>query len=403
MATSLSHVRPGDLITADLMNTLIDKLNDLEAAVDSGLGGGTTSPHTVVISGLIPVSGTIRVGDFLQVLGQNFDFSIGAQHVYIDDTLITAFDGPNCSDMRLVFRVPLTFNKVPSTGQTALLTVSNATSTAQRTLTLQSAMVLAGGIDVNPQGVQPATIVPSAAATFQYQLVSQANLDATYNLTAAITTAQNQADWQSRVRILDSDQTTEVQSVQLAPNQQKTIFVRLTQVPPATNGVAFGVTLNVQAATGNAGGTSGLQGFTVGTPADQPDTTITLNVPSIEVGQGTGSATPTAVTIGANGISNLSYPATFTLAGTYNVDVSFGNGATNWDVAFIAPVAAPLQLHASLTILSSDLANPQGVAPKNITFTLRRNVGATAGTLQLKLTRQGETHFAAKTLQLQLG
>lgn len=402
MATSLSHVRPGDLITADLMNTMIDKLNDLEAAVNSGQGS-TTSPHAVVISGLIPVSGTIRVGDFLQVLGLNFDFSIGAQHVYIDDTLISAFDGPNCSDTRLVFRVPLTFNNVPAAGRTALLTVSNATSTAQRTLTLQSAMVLAGGIDVNPQGVQPPTVVPNTAATFQYQLISQANLDATYNLTATITTAANQADWQSRVRILDTNQTTEIQSVHLAPNQQKTIFVRLTQVPPATNGVAFGLTLNVQAATGNSGGTSGIQNLVVGTPADQPDTTITLNVPSIEVSQGTGSATPTAITIGANGISNLSYPATFTLAGTYDVDVAFGQGATNWDVAFLQPPAVPLQLHASLTILSSDLANPQGIAPKNIAFTLRRNAGATAGTLQLKLKRQGETRFAAKTLQLQLG
>jgi hypothetical protein len=400
--TTLQHVRPGDLITADLVNTMIDKLNDLETAVNSGQGD-TTQTHAVVISSLIPISGNIRVGDFLQVLGQNFDFSIGAQHVYIDDTLITAFDAPNCSDTRLVFRVPLTFNNIPAAGKSAILTVSNATSTAQRTINLQSAMTLAGGIDVNPQGVQPATPLPNAAATFQYQLISQANLDATYNLTASITTAANQADWQSRVRILDTNQSSEIQSVHIAPNQQKTIFVRITQVPPATNGVAFGLTLNVLSTAGNVGGSSGVQNFVVGTPADQPDTTITVNVPSIEVSQGTGSVSTTAVTISANGISNLSYPSTFTLEGTYDVDVSFGNGAANWDVAFIQPAEAPLQLHSSLKILSSDLANPQGAAPKNITFTLRRNASATAGTIQLKLKRQGQTSFAAKNLQLQLG
>ena len=398
MPTSIPRVRPGDLITADLMNTMIDRLNALEAAVAAG--EGTPTAHAVSISGLIPANGNVRVGDFLQVFGQNFDFSIGAQRVFIDTTRVDAFDGANCSDTKLVFRIPSTITDVPSGGRPAILTVNNATSTARWTITLLPALELVGAIDVNP--MPPPQIVPSTQVTFQYELVCNATLATTYDLTATLTPAANPDAWRGQVHILDTNQATEINQLRLVPNQRKTIFVRINQVPAGTNLVSFDLVLDVKSTAGNVGGSS-LKTYVVGGPAEEIDETTKVNVPSIEVLPGSsGAVTSSTVTVGA-GTVNLSYPVIFEVQGNYDLDVVFSNGATNWSVAFMGLGVPPRQTHATIRISDTDLANPQHTAPKNIAFSLRRDAGATAGRIQLKIQRQGQARFAEKTMQLLIG
>jgi len=64
-----SHVKPGDLITADFFNSLLDRLEALEAQ------GGPAGMLT--ITALEPATGPYRVGTQLIVRGTNFDFSVG--------------------------------------------------------------------------------------------------------------------------------------------------------------------------------------------------------------------------------------------------------------------------------------------------------------------------------------
>jgi hypothetical protein len=401
MATQLSYVQPGDLITASQINSLIDLLNSVQKQLDALQAGGGGPAGAVSISSLIPPSGTIKVGDILTVLGNNFGFSVGAQRVYVDDTQVNSFESGS-GDQTLIFRIPSTITNVPASGRPAILTVSNAISTAQRTLLLQSSLVLAGGVDVNPKGAQPPTPAAGSLVTFQFQLISQANLDSDYTLTPVVTVASNQAAWQANAHVLDSDNTTEIKSVHLAAGQQKTVYVTLSPIPAGTNGTQFGIALNVQSTSGNAGGSSGTQSYTVGSQAQQPDTTITINSPSIEVVSGTGSVDPTAVTVSSGGVVNLSYPLTFTVAGFYNIKISFLSGATNWDAAYVQPPGGT-GLQNQMQILDTELNNPQGMAKKNITFSLRRNQTATAGEIELDLNRQGATSLASRRLQLKLG
>jgi hypothetical protein len=401
MATQLPYVQPGDLITAGQINSLIDLLNSVQRQLDALQAGGSGPAGAVSISSLIPPSGTIKVGDILTVLGNNFGFSVGAQRVYIDDTQVNSFE-KGSGDQTLIFRIPSTLTNVPANGRPAILTVSNAISTAQRTLLLQSSLVLAGGVDVNPKGVQPSAPAAGSLATFQFQLISQANLDSDYTLTPVVTVASNQAAWQANAHVLDSDNKTEIKSVHLAAGQQKTVYVTLSPIPAGTNTTPFGVALNVQSTSGNAGGSSGTQSYVVGSTAQQPDTTITINSPSMEVVSGTGSVDPTAVTVGSGGVVNLSYPLTFTVAGFYDMKISFLSGATNWDVAYVQPPGGA-GLQNQLQILDTELNNPQGMAKKNIIFSLRRNPTATPGEIELDLNRQSATSSASRRLQLKLG
>jgi hypothetical protein len=401
MATQLPHVRPGDLITAIQVNSMIDLLNTVQQQLEALQAGSTGPSGAVSISSLIPPSGTIQVGDILTVLGNNFDFSVGAQRVYVDDKSVDSFESGS-GDQKLIFRIPSTITDVPANGRPAILTVGNATSTAQRTLSLRSPLVLAGGIDVNPQGVQPPAPGDGQDATFQFQLVSQANLDADYTLTPVVTVAANQASWQGNVHVLDSNQTTEIKNIHLAAGQQKTVYIRISPVPPGTNTVPFGIALNVQSTNGKVGGSSGTHNYVVGSPAEQPDTTITINAPSIEVVTGTGSITATTVTVGSGGVVNLSYPLTFSVAGFYDTEVNFLSGAANWDMAYVQPPGGA-GTENQLQILDGELRNPQGMAKKNIVFSLRRNTNAAAGEIELSLNRQGETRSASRRMQLKLG
>ncbi|HXH38771.1 MAG TPA: IPT/TIG domain-containing protein [Thermoanaerobaculia bacterium] len=400
----IPNVLPGDLITAGLTNIIINRLNDVYVQLLQ-LESAATSNNEVVITSLVPPSGNVKVGDLLTVNGQNFGVSTGLMRVFVDDTPITGLQSG--SDQQIVFQIPLTFTDVPSNGRPAIVTITNQSTSGQRTIVLQPAQSLAGGVEVNVRGVQPATPQSSIPATFEFQLVSGTNLDATYNVSASVvpnldSAAARSAGWQGFVHILDSDQTTEVQQVHLAPNQQKTLFVRINPIPPNSDGVSFDVTLTVQSTSGNAGGSSGAHTYKVGTPADVPDTTITIGGPSLATGSGTGSATATTVTVNSAN-THLSYPATFTLAGIYNIDIVLGNGAANLNTAVLDPPTSPLVPHATLQIFDTELHNPQGMASKNILIALGSKTGSTAGNVTLKVQRQGETRMVTKTMQLQLG
>jgi hypothetical protein len=394
MAQLFPNVLPGDLITADQMNRIVQTLNGLNDRV-TALEGSVIGGSAVVITDLVPPSGNVQVGNQLVVIGRNFGFSVGSQRVYIDDLRVDTFL-PGSSDSQLIFIIPPSITNVPQQGRAATLTVSNSSSSATRTLMLQSALVLTGTIDVSSQGVTPATITQGVPATFAFLLSSRANLDATVAVSATVNVAANQPAWQANVQLLDSNQTPLASNQVLVRAGQTTLInVRIGPVPAGTNGQQFSLQVDVTAG-GSVSGSSGPVTQTVGNPADQPDTTIkTLNFSSSHIlPPGAGNVTATQITLNANASTRISLNADFTLVGNYVLTPTLISPATNWTVGLLNSTPSPFP------IIAADLANAQGVASKTLDFNVQRLAGATNGQIEFKVQRQGAAQFRRYVMTL---
>lgn len=80
--TSFTSVRPGDVISSDLMNFLLAKLEEMEARINDLEQGGSTSGD-LTITGFDPPS-QVAAGQELGVLGAGFDFPPTNNVVTID-------------------------------------------------------------------------------------------------------------------------------------------------------------------------------------------------------------------------------------------------------------------------------------------------------------------------------
>lgn len=142
MATNpLQHVLPGDLITADWANGVVDELNSLAAQL-AALGSppqGQPAAGAPVLTGRTP-SGDVHVNDQLTLLGKNFS-PLSSARINIGGVVVTQFLAGS-SDTQLRFSVP----NVPP-GPVGI-TVSTPQGTSSNML---SANVLAA---VQPQGGQ---------------------------------------------------------------------------------------------------------------------------------------------------------------------------------------------------------------------------------------------------------
>ncbi len=391
MAQLFPDVLPGDLITADEMNQILHAINSLNDRV-SALEGSVIGGSGVVITDMIPPSGTVTVGDQMTVFGRNFGFSVGSHRVYVDDLRVTAFKAGS-SDTQLIFDIPLSIVDVPPEGRSAMLTVSNASSSAQRTLLLKSALVLTGSVDVISKGVTPTTIAAGQPATFSFSLRSRANLDARFAINATISVAANQSEWQNNVQILDSSQAVLAnKQIDVPAGQEVAFSVRIGPVPAGTDGVPF--TLRVEAVAGNVTGSSGDIMQTVGQVADQPDNTITLNFSSSRV-QGTGAVTATEIRLSSGSSAKVSLNATFTVVGSYDLTPSLLGGATNWQAQpLLSTTPNPFP------ITQQDLSNPQGISAQTLDFVVTPQAGATSGQIEFKVQRQGSTKSRKFTMTL---
>ncbi|HEX3184342.1 MAG TPA: hypothetical protein VHQ94_06085 [Pyrinomonadaceae bacterium] len=127
MASEFPHVRPGEVITSDLMNRIIDKLAELDERI--GGGGGPTTPD--VITGFNPALQQ-AVGGPLTIFG-NFDGSLAANTVMIDSTVIPTADllGGSRAD-RLIFNIPKTIVVASSGFRDVTVSVQTTTKGSAR-------------------------------------------------------------------------------------------------------------------------------------------------------------------------------------------------------------------------------------------------------------------------------
>lgn len=400
------QVQPGDLITADFMNTIVAQLQALEERVAAL--EGVDDDGSIAITHLIPsatAESPIRAGQVLRIIGRNFGVSLGAHRVFFDSIPVQSYiEAP--SDTVLVVAVPTALS-IPQSGRPVALTVSNGVATEVRTIhVLPVEQTLSGDIDVfwrdarspnpEPNPIPTPSGTTPQVVTFFYRLRSRANLPAAFTIDPIISVP----DWQNSLQVLDAEGSVlSGRQIQLAPNQEVNFAIRATLDEPSTSVTDF--TLNVVASSG--GVTGGLQrSFTLDVPVEEGDDQITLVTTEATVfNLSTGSTDPSGgsfdaasntITVAPGFRLDLTFAATFQQAEVHNVTVQADSGTTNWDVQLRTPNTGVYD--------ETGQAPPIVEAPR---FSVVPQAGASpSGQVTFRIQRQGETQSQTRTYTLAL-
>ena len=388
MASTLSQAKPGDLITASDWNALVDAVNSAMiriAALEAGSQPGTG----LAITQLVP-DGPYRVGDTLQIIGRNFQFSIGATRVFFNATQVLSLL-PTSTDSRLEFVIP-TVPGVTEAGTTVDLVVLNqGESVSRQVVLLPRQTPLQGNVTVEYVNVTPTTILPDQPATFGYRIRSGTNNRATWSIAPRVSVAAGGAAWNSQLGVLDdTGGVIASRQITLDPGEERNFSVRIGTVPAGTNGVQFGLVVNAQA--DGISGSSGIRQFTVGTADVPPDASITLALQP--AASSAGALVGSTLTVPGGASRTLAIAATFTVAGTYTLTRNVLGGATGWTAT---PISGTPN---SYSISSADLA-ASGQAQRLMRFSVAATAGATQNAeLEVRLQRSGQSAFRSVVVTL---
>lgn len=344
MAQLLNHAQPGDIITAEDWNLVVDAINELlQSGQQTGIKVAATLPPGTVID-------PVRIGQIVQITGQNFGFSIGQSKVSFEsgNTVVNVLRAQMLTgsfDERLLFLMP----PVPgltSAGMNMTMRVSNGIADDTRSVFVMPVVIeLTGDMfvsfrsDVAPNP-KPNPIEAGAgkSAEFNYRLQTGINLPAPFSLSAEILNASVTVP----PGLVDSIEFRDEQGavisgrqLQMGKNETRNITVRIPELPTVFTSQSF--TLKVTAASGGVLG-SDQRGFTVGAPVVPPDPNIEANQTGFSVLDGGGNAvgvgsqtgsldgTTIKVKVGFRGVVNFSVK--FTKAGTYDMTILPKQGST---------------------------------------------------------------------------
>jgi len=173
LARRKSEVRPGDLITADLINQILAELADLQTRV-SVLEGSTGGP---LLTSRSPI-GDLRVGELLTLFGSGFDPTPGNNTVFLDSVAVNAFLGGS-DPTRLLLQVPDLFVGLPRLVEAAVKVGTRVSNTLQlRVLPRQDPQ--GGQIVILPQTAALGEIVVGQTYTLRWLVDAQTALPASY-------------------------------------------------------------------------------------------------------------------------------------------------------------------------------------------------------------------------------
>jgi hypothetical protein len=389
MDASFQHVQPGDLITSELFNLLLDefrKLRDRVTVLEGSPGVGD-----VAILRLVPESGTVRAGDILQVLGYGFGLSLGACRAFIDGTEVAEFQ-PGSNDELLVLLVPelvAVANPIPPLGRPATLVVRGPRGTARRDLTLLPPRGTAvGTVEIRFKDVTPNVIAVNQPARFRFAARSLVPAPASVVLAPNFTGVASPAAWQAVASFQKADGTAVTGGrLDLKAGEVDRDFVLfLSAVPAAPAGTVVNYSVNARSDDQLVTGNTGLLSFTVGQaqpPVDPNIETAITNVlpPSALAGD--------TLTLAPSKTAVVKITAIFKAAGTYVINDPAVTGAdwsgTRTTAAKIAVDGATLPFPASLSYTLRAGAAP--AADGAAAFTLQREGGLAGPTIRLQLKR----------------
>lgn len=413
MAQPLKKAQPGDVITAEDWNLVVDAINEL---LQSGQQTGIT------IAAVLP-AGTqidpIRIGTIVQITGQNFGYSIGQSKVTfmssITGTVVATVFRPSMLegsfDGRLLFMMPAIPDITPS-GLQMTMRVHNGVAEDHRSVFVMPLVnELAGDMFVTlradvPPNPEPNPIVTGQGANFRYRLQAGINRPAVFALSAEFPNppAGMPVGFVNLVEFRDeSNNLITNKQIEFGTNDVRNILVRIPEIPTALNGQTF--TFKVTSASGTVVGTD-QRSVTVGAPIPPTDPNIEANQTSFTLlDMTTGAAeTPTPSTgildgttiklrVGKRGV--VTFSTRFTLAGTYEITMLPKAGAvlTGWTPEMTPDsvgTRSPDGTKVTVTVASN---NDQTLRTEK--FRVTPVAGATAtGTIVFKIKRTSPTTTA---------
>jgi hypothetical protein len=420
MAQPLKKAQPGDIITAEDWNLVVDAINEL---LQSGQSSG------IKVAALLP-GGTqidpIRVGTIQQITGQNFGFSIGQSKVTFENgntiaTVLRAQMLAGSFDERLLFMMPPVPGITPA-GMNMTMRVSNGVAEDTRSVFVMPVVIdLTGDMFVtfradttpNPKP-NPLESGAGKSAEFRFRLQTGINFPAPFALNAEILNASVTvpAGLVDSIQFLDeADQNISNRQVQMGKTEGRNITVRIPEIPTAFAGQSF--TLKVTATSGTVVGTD-QRSFTVGTPVTPPDPNIEANQTSFTlIDQTTGNPeTPNAqngildgtiikLKIGKRGVVNFS--TKLTKAGTYDITIAAKQGTTltNWTPEMTPDSVGTRSADGTKTTVTVASDNDQTLRTEK--FRVTPIAGATpTGTIVFRVKRQGSPSDFSKEYGVQL-
>jgi hypothetical protein len=314
LSNRLPEVRPGQLITADLMNQVLFRLASLEvrvARLEQG-GGGVASEPVPVITDWSPLEPHLR--ERLTVNGRNFPAAPGPGSVDFEGVFITHFI--SASPNRLEFEVtPGISGTLP---REVTMTIRNGQRSGTARVRVQPEVIVPRGemfvTDVTPN---LGTIVVGTAYTYVFDLDSQTIPDETYRLEALFTDAAGTAtadDWHRNTTLPSN-----AGGIRCGPTRKERVNV-VVRVPTGAQSVNFAlraVSLN------NPSGltrTSGVIAIRVGSTADVNDPRTTLSIDILGPLASARNATidgQQGIEVAYGATENISVTARFQQAGAY--------------------------------------------------------------------------------------
>jgi hypothetical protein len=348
MAQLLNRAQPGDVITAEDWNLVVDAINELlQSGQSSGIAIAATLPPGTI-------NDSFRIGQIVQITGTNFGFSIGQTKVTFEEggivraTVLRAQMLAGSFDERLLFMMP-TISGISPSGLNMTMKVSNGIAEDHRGVFVMPVVIEVAGdmfvtsrADVTPNP-DPNPVQIGVAALFRYRLQTGTNMPAVFALSADIPNppAGTPPNYVSSIEFRDeSNNVITSKQVEMGKNEVKNISVRLPEIPSAFTGQTF--TLKVTALSGAVVGTD-QRSITVGQQVPPSDPNIEANQSSFTlINMGTGNAeTPNPqngildgstikLKVGFRGVVNFS--TRFTKAGTYEITILPKQGTTlaNW-------------------------------------------------------------------------
>ena len=384
MPIDIQRVQPGDLITSAFVNSLIGHLEALDTRLLALEGSTRPAAGAVVITTVTPTP--VRVGQDLTVVGENFGVYIGAHRILLDGVSPSVVR-PGSTDRVLVLPVP-ELRDLPDLGRAVTLLVSNATSSATRTITVLPAQTRPeGDVDVALRDTSPDPLAAGRDNPFRFSLRSDATVALTMTLDPVLLGADGALlPWPVTVRGADG-QSLPQRQVPL-PRGASTEVVVVVTVPADAASARF--TLELAARGGGIAASTGPLDFRVGEQADPTPDVVQLSPAT------TAGVVGTTITGPVGTLRNVSVEADLATAGTYLVTLEALPGLTGWQQRLTSPPAnAP-----RIEVAASDL-DAGGVAHRVIQFRVRADEGATTGQLRLAVRRDApEARARALTFQL---
>ncbi|CAN5358808.1 hypothetical protein BH10PSE4_BH10PSE4_45820 [soil metagenome] len=190
------QVQPGDLITAQFVNSLLQDVNALQlrvAALEGGMGG----PVLVRID----PSNETSVGDLLTLIGSGFDIQPGKTTVLMGGVQISAFNLGSDSG-QLMFQVPASFSGLPKTVDVSVK-VGDRTSASLACLVKPLVPQQGGQVVIEASTAALGTITVGNTYPIAWKVDSQTLLPATYRFALLFTgiTGSSIAAWKSAATI----------------------------------------------------------------------------------------------------------------------------------------------------------------------------------------------------------